>query len=219
VKEKKNYIKPVRKIIVVTSSLKPDNEAGIITSMFIEGLSFLHLKKHKHTRKEIAALLTQIPSIYHPQIIIHQHYNLINQFTLGGLHIPRRKRKNLLFRMFILPKYKSQKPNIILTTSAHSISSSHSLPRYYTYIFFSSIFDSIFEHQLSGYKDKNKLYYYLSNTTRDIVAMGGINDKNILELKKEHIHSIALHSVIWAAENPVEKFRQIRDFWFNQENS
>jgi thiamine-phosphate pyrophosphorylase len=213
-KRKKSFQKPNRKIIVITSSLNPDNEAEIINSLFNEGLSFLHLKKHGQPKEKIIELLNRVETKYHPQIIIHQHYEMIKKFNLGGLHITRNKRKSFFFRIFRFPFYRSRLPNIILTASAHSIRSSHALPKYYSYTFFSSIFDSIYKHKISGYEDKNKLYYYLSNTTRDIVAMGGIDEKNILELKNEHIRSIALHGVIWSAKDPVEKFRQIRDIWF-----
>ena len=62
------------KLIVITSPTSVTNETQAITSMFEEGLDFLHIHKPTFSKKEIENFIQQIPAKYHKQISMHADF-------------------------------------------------------------------------------------------------------------------------------------------------
>nr|MBC8344179.1 thiamine phosphate synthase [Bacteroidota bacterium] len=111
--------KQAKKIIVLSSNHRVKDEAEIITELFEEGLTHLHLRKHGHPRHKVKDLLSNIPEKYHKQIILHSHLEMTRKFDVGGIHITRKKRKDWIFKYITLNKYKKRK-GFIFSTSYHS---------------------------------------------------------------------------------------------------
>ena len=199
-----------RKIIVLTSNHRVKNESEILTELFKEGLTHLHLRKHGYPVHKIADLIKRIPREYHKQIILHSHFELLKQFDLGGIHVTRNKRKNWYFKLFTLNKFKN-KPGFIITTSYHSTRKIEKSPRYYTYFFINSLFGSIGEGGKHSYKEPDKLREFLMVTKRDVVALGGIDLINIKSVPEIGFKSVGLHGAIWGFENPLERFIELRN--------
>lgn len=76
--------------IVITQPHFFEGEVERITLMFQSGLQRLHLRKPDSTADEVRALLKGIPAVYHGRIVIHEHFELLNEFLLGGIHLNRR---------------------------------------------------------------------------------------------------------------------------------
>lgn len=76
--------------IVITKPNIFKGEAEEITMMFQSGLECLHLRKPESAVDECRELLQAIPKAYHPRIVIHEHFELLQEFSLRGVHLNRR---------------------------------------------------------------------------------------------------------------------------------
>lgn len=70
-----------------------EGEADAITMMFQSGLLRLHLRKPGSTIDECRSLLRDIPEAYHNRIVIHDHFSLLDEFSLCGVHLNSRNPK------------------------------------------------------------------------------------------------------------------------------
>lgn len=148
------------------------NEAARITSYLEKGeLDLFHIRKPDWTREEMAALIGLIPEHLHPRLKIHDHFSLLRDFNLGGVHLNSR--------------------NPVPPAGARSVSISiHSLEELlalcgtcYDYVTLSPIFDSISK---PGYKspfpeDLSVLKPLLEG--KNVVALGGVTSEKFRELE------------------------------------
>jgi thiamine-phosphate pyrophosphorylase len=198
------------KIIVLSSNHRVKDEADIFTELFNEGMTHLHLRKHGYPRHKIEELIKKIPEKYHKQIVLHSHLELARKFNIGGIHVTRKKRKDWWFNMTVLSRYKKKK-DFILTTSYHSTRKIEKAPSYYTYFFINSLFGSIHKGGRHAYKEPDKLKEFLRVTNRDCVAQGGIDMINVKSVREIGFNSVGFHGALWGFDNPVEKFKELRD--------
>ena len=76
--------------IVITLPQFFDKEAEAIIQMFQSGLERLHLRKPECKIEKMRDLIKAIPACYHNRIVIHEHFNLLKEFDLCGVHLNRR---------------------------------------------------------------------------------------------------------------------------------
>ena len=62
-------------------------EDKILSMLFEEGLDSLHISKADSSPLYFERLLTLLPSEYHRKITLHQHFNMKDEFYLGGIHL------------------------------------------------------------------------------------------------------------------------------------
>lgn len=73
--------------IVITLPHFFEGEADAITLLFQSGLQRLHLRKPDSSIDECRQLLRDIPAVYHPRIVLHDHHQLVTEYTIGGVHL------------------------------------------------------------------------------------------------------------------------------------
>ncbi|MBQ0057112.1 MAG: bifunctional hydroxymethylpyrimidine kinase/phosphomethylpyrimidine kinase [Bacteroidales bacterium] len=76
--------------IVITRPQFTADEADAITAKFQSGLQRLHLRKPDSSIDDYRRLLSGIPACYHSRIVIHEHFQLLDEFSLCGVHLNRR---------------------------------------------------------------------------------------------------------------------------------
>lgn len=199
-----------RKLVVVSNNNKIKDESDIYISLFEEGLDCLHLRKYGYPRSKFLQIIEHIPQKYHKQIVLHAHYDLAKEMNLGGIHLIRDKRNNILFSLFQLGQYK-RIPEFTISTSYHSTHKIDEAPLFYSYFFLNSIFGSVLEGGKHSYKEPERIKDLLKRTKREIVPLGGIDLINIDMIKEMGFTSVGLHGAIWGFENPVERFCNLRD--------
>lgn len=99
----------------------------------------------------------------------------------------------------------------------HSLKELENCTEKYDYAFLSPIFDSISK---IGYKSKfdlREIKDFFKNRKEKIIALGGIDEDKIDIIKDLGFHGIALLGAIWQNENPVRKFKQVREKWQKKE--
>ena len=143
------------KLIVVTTPTFFVEEDKIITALFEEGLDILHLRKPETPAMYSERLLTLIPEKYHRRIVTHEHFYLKEEFNLMGIHLNARN-----------PKEPHDYAGHV-SCSCHSVEEVKNRKHFYDYVFMSPVYDSI-----------SKVNYYSK-----VMALGGINEDNLLEIK------------------------------------
>lgn len=75
------------KLVVITMPDFFADEAQCIEALFRNGLQYLHLRKPKASAEEYGALLRQIDPCYYDRIVLHDHFELLEEFPLKGVHL------------------------------------------------------------------------------------------------------------------------------------
>ena len=74
----------------ITSPEFLSGEAPFIGKLFSQGLDLLHLRKPKASLEAYKQLLLQIPEQWHSRIVLHEHFELAEEYKLHGIHLNRR---------------------------------------------------------------------------------------------------------------------------------
>ncbi len=175
------------KLIVITTPTFFIEEDKIITALFEEGLDTLHLRKPETSAMYCERLLTLIPSKYHRRIVTHEHFYLKEEFDLMGIHLNARNQKEP-------HDYDGH-----LSCSCHSTEEVKRKKHFYDYVFLSPIYDSI-----------SKVNHYSTYTPEElrqaqreriidqkVMALGGINEDNLLEIKDFGFGGAVVLGDIW----------------------
>lgn len=172
------------------------DELQVVTALFEAGLELFHLRKPGLSAIELDEYLASLPSKHHGKIVIHTHYSLTEKYSLKGIH--------------------SNEPveecyhDKLVSRSVHSFDEINSLPARYEYVFLGPVFDSISK---PGYKGKIGLHNAKESIKKSpvrIVALGGIDEKNIHSVNSAGFHGAALLGAVWQHSNPVNQFTKIR---------
>ncbi|MCH8318134.1 MAG: thiamine phosphate synthase [Bacteroidetes bacterium] len=212
------------KIIVISSQNQITNEHYVIEKLFDNGLEYFHLRKPAFSRSEMEKYINKIPEDYRKRVMIHSHPELINKYNLKGIHFNRRN-------PFDIELFDKEKNNILFSQSVHSLKEFETIVPELNYVILSPIFDSYSKKRykskfskeqlkefLSNYKKKNVLMcssvqvftntrtHEHTNTTVDVIALGGIDKNKIAEAYELGFDGIALLGTLW---NYFEKTRDI----------
>jgi thiamine monophosphate synthase len=189
------------KLIVITPEKNITGEAGIINNLFEAGLQVLHIRKHNHTRQEIKNLVSGIDKKFHPRIVLHQHYDLLNEYTLKGAHLPENRR---------IEGDTSGIKNII-STSFHKLLDITRERSTFEYAFFSPVFKSISKKGHESSVDLPTLKtFFQTKPPFPIIALGGINEKTILQAKEAGFNGAACIGDVWENPAPLDQFKKLQ---------
>lgn len=149
-----------------------DEAARITDHMEMGEVDLFHIRKPDWTRDETAALISLIPEHLHDRLKIHDHFSLLRDFNLGGVHLNSR--------------------NLVPPSGAKSVSKSlHSLEELvascgtcYDYVTLSPIFDSISKpcYKSPFPEDLSVLRPLLDG--KNVVALGGVTPEKFPVLER-----------------------------------
>ncbi len=176
------------KLILVTTPTYFIEEDKILTALFEEGLDLLHLCKPSTAPMFAERLLTLIPAQFHKRIVVHGHFYLKQEFGLKGIHLSERNNQ-------VPEKYKGHISSTCKTLD--EISSKKSSNDYL-------IFNPVFENE-SGECGISEILpkQILRNANKmgiidkRVIAFGGINEKNISEIKELGFGGAAIMNSLW----------------------
>jgi len=185
-------------MIVITKPSTIINEISIIESLFEEGLSLLHIRKPDFSELEMAQFIHTIRLEFRSNLVLHSHHQLAEDFGISRIHFSEKNRRNI---------FSISSDQKILSTSTHSIEDFNSLKNDFDYAFLSPVFTSISKE---NYHPKTNLFEALKRRTNHkikVIALGGIDAKNIKETLENGFDDIALLGTIWNNENPIKQFK------------
>lgn len=198
------------KLIVVTTPTFFVEEDKIITALFEEGLDLLHLRKPETSAIYSERLITLIPGKYHHRIVTHEHFYMKEEFNLMGIHLNVRN-----------PKEPHDYGGHV-SCSCHTFEELRLKKHFYDYVFLSPVYDNV--SPLNAYP------VFTPEQLRDgqrerlidnkVMAAGGVNEDNLLEVKDFGFGGAVLLNDIWSRFHPqtdhdyravIEHFKRLRE--------
>ncbi len=179
----------------------------ICAALEADELTTIHLRKPRATEIEVAKLLRQIPHKLHSRIVLHDHFALLDEFELQGIHLNRRHPTPPA-------EYCGQ-----LSCSCHSIEEIRALKRCgklsneIEYAFLSPIFSSISKR---GYESQFTLQQLAEAhdegvIDKDVVALGGITPQNMERALRCGFGGVAVLGYLWQEWNEESTRRCIKE--------
>lgn len=174
------------RLIAITPDGAAAGEEEVINRLFEEGLEVLHLRKPQPGEAYVRELLCRIDAAFHGRIVIHDHFGLIGDFGLKGVHLNRRN---------------SAAPatgGISVSCSCHSFDDLRAAATR-DYAFLSPIFDSISK---PGYGKAYTHEELIGARRRGLInekvyALGGV-DENTIPLAAEYgFGGVAVLGALW----------------------
>lgn len=180
----------MKQLIAITRPEIFAEEAPLLESLFEKGLERLHIRKPQSEAKEVEKLLKAINPAYYPRIALHDHFELAEDYGLGGVHLNSRNPQ-------APASFKGR-----VSRSCHSIEELAAYPQL-DYLFLSPIFPSISK---AGYGkgfpiDFMKEAAQKGLITPRVVALGGISTETIPQLRDIPFGGFAVLGALWG-ENP-----------------
>ena len=175
------------KWITITSPEFLSGEATFISKLFLQGLDLLHLRKPEASLEAYKQLLLQIPEQWHSRIVLHEHFELAEEYKLHGIHLNR--------RCSVVPNaYHGS-----ISCSCHTIEEVITQKDSKNYVFLSPIFDSISKVGYHAAFSPTSLKQAAVENVIDekVIALGGITANNIPLVKEWHFSGVALLGDIW----------------------
>ncbi|MBR5855870.1 MAG: thiamine phosphate synthase [Bacteroidales bacterium] len=190
------------RIIAITSPKAVENEAAIIKRLLAERADFVHIRKplseffpdadsdlcdRYYIVEYISTILEKLTAEERNRIIIHDYYELYEEFSLKGCHINKNIER--------LPAgYKGFR-----TRSCHSLEEIEKYKKEFDYLFLSPIFDSISK---PGYKSAFSKDLLLKAAEKGIidekvVALGGVTPDKIPFLEELNFGGAAMVGALW----------------------
>ena len=198
-------------LVLISRSKGIHPETNLVTKMFDLGLSKFHLRKPGFSSSMMKEYLSQIPEHYWKKIVIHSKHLLAAKHPVGGVHFTKKDRNNQL-RLWLLEQYlRKTRPDLIYTTSFHSLESLTDEKRKYTYVFLSPVFNSISKSNYQGRFDDRNVDVFLKKVKQNVYALGGIDTNKVAPIFNMGFKGMAVHGSIWKSEDPVEKFEEIKN--------
>lgn len=165
-------------------------EDTIISALFEEGLDSFHLRKPNTEPIYSERLLTLIPQQWHNRIVVHDHFYLVDEFGLRGVHLSEKHHT--------LP----QNYHGTCSRSCHSLEELQQR-RNLDYVFLSPVFDSI------TYPDRHAAYTpaQLHDATRQglidrkVMAAGGVNSETLPLLSDYGFGGAVILGDLWTRFN------------------
>ena len=176
-------------MILITEPDFISDEEKFINTFFAEGLEILHLRKPEATALEMHDLLLKIDQQFHSRIMIHSHYELLENFQLSGLHFTGKSKGQI---------QNYEKIRCKKSLAVHELSELRDIDNSIDYVLLSPLFPSISKSVYSKLWNFDSLKTELSlQRNFKVVALGGITLNNVKQVKELGFDNFAILGSIW----------------------
>ncbi|WP_348822563.1 thiamine phosphate synthase [Flavobacterium aestuarii] len=190
-------------MIVITNPIPIANEISTIHSLFENGLELLHVRKPNFSEEDMITFITEIKSDLRKRLVLHNHHQLASVFGINRIHFSESERKKIDRSALETCRTKG----FHLSASVHSIEDFNALENVFEYAFLSPVFPSISK---TNYSSKTDLFEAVKNRTNyatKLIALGGIESKNIKQTLENEFDDAVLLGAIWNQNNPIGNFK------------
>jgi len=200
------------KPIVICYPTQLDKEIEAINALFAAGLEVLHVRKPAYSEAEMVAFIDSVDAQYQDRIVVHSHLAIVEPKGLRGVHFTS-------YNRHLIDDY-SDKP-LPKSISVHSMSELINLSESFNYALLSPVFESISKEGYGPAIDQSVLKNYLEkNHDVPVLALGGIDHKNVDVAKELGFDGVVLHGHLWAqfekdsdVDGVVERFKEVTEKW------
>lgn len=175
------------KIIVISHPYWIEKENEAMRILFENGLEYFHLRKPDATKYAYRVFLEKINPDFHKHIIIHNHFELINEYKIKGVHLNSKAEEY----SFMFSKHKSR--------SCHSFKEIIEYKAFFDYLFLSPVFDSISKHNYkAGFLTQDLERASKKNIIDNkVIALGGVDPTIVNQIIKWNFGGIAVLGFLW----------------------
>ncbi|NJK97818.1 MAG: thiamine phosphate synthase [Bacteroidales bacterium] len=176
--------------IVLSYHLKLFKEESVITGMLQNGLSHFHLRKPDLNINEYRKIIELIPAEFHKRIVLHSHFELLNEFDLKGYYITSSERGVVA----------EPQGNHIRSTFANSFDELENLDGKYDYFLMGPIFKSISKPNLTvKFNHEYLRSEFNSRQLRSkVLAIGGIRENSTEMAINYGFDGVVILGAVWA---------------------
>ena len=195
------------KLIIISSPGEIPDERENVIALFRAGLKIFHLRKPGKSKAMLRKWMGGIPARYHSRIVLHSQHSLVNEFNVRGIHFTEKARKK---------DRGIRNKKLKYSASLHAVMDVFLCRNAYDYVFISPVFNSISKKDLESKFELEILarffseYCALPGKNTEVIALGGVNEKNILKVFNAGFHGAALLGAIWQSSDPVKSFLKVR---------
>ncbi len=184
-------------MIVITNPTAVPNEISIIHSLFVEGLTLLHIRKPDYSERALKQFLTAIGLEVANRLVLHSHHHLANEYGINRFHLSKKQRNTSLIES-----------DGIYSTSTHSIEEFNDLNQNFQYAFLSPIYKSISKPDYDSKINHFQTLKQRTNFKTKLIALGGLSSENIQKTIANGFDDAALLGTLWNSSNPLENFKK-----------
>ncbi len=200
------------KPIVICYPTKLEKEVEAINALFEAGLEILHVRKPAYSADEMAAFIESIDTKYHNRLVVHSHLAMVEPKGLRGVHFTS-------YNRHLIDDYSNKA--LPKSISVHSMSEVINLSESFDYALLSPVFESISKEGYGPAIDQAILKKFLAKIHDvKVLALGGIDHKNVDVAKELGFDGVALHGHLWAQfetdgdiEGVVQRFKEVTEKW------
>lgn len=176
-------------LIAITPQDVRHDEARQIATILDGGATFVHLRHPGATYSDMKRIIEDIPQRYHSRLRLHGHFELLDEFNLGGIHLNSRcPQAPLLYHGSV-------------SRTCHSVEEVNEAAQYVDFVTLSPICNSISK---PGYEGAFTHEQLSSLPLGKVVALGGITPGHISELKQYPFIGYAVLGYLWEAQTTDE---------------
>lgn len=202
--------------VVLSPPQNIEDEEILVSHLLEEGLEYFHLRKPDADEQTHINYLRQIPLRYHGNIVLHSHFHLMQSYAIRGIHFGAR---NISLLHEYLP-YNCHKS----ISLHHPTEIDDAQQKNFSYAFFSPVFTSISKNNYHPQYTISSLnqYYTEKAFTLPLIALGGICQTNIDQLKDSCFSGIAIMSALWdvfqqeGTHAAIRYFKSTQNTWQRQ---
>lgn len=180
-------------IIISPDTITPQHIELIHAIPWSDALLY-HLRLPSAAKDDIAHILEDIDKHLYPFIVLHYHKETALKAGIRRIHISTDKKKEIS-----IPD-----TDLILSVSTHHVDEFNSLDADIAYAFISPVYPSISKEGYQATAEfKIHNIQHRSNFNSKMIALGGITEYNISELKALGYDDVALCGYIWQHPDPL----------------
>ena len=191
----------MKNIIIISSPEFIKSEHRKIVALFNAGLQQFHIRKPEFSDFDMINYIGQIPKKYHRFLVLHSHYYLAKDFKLKGIQVGQNRMKEALPYLsdFEYCGY-----------SAHSFDEIEEHQSTYSHFFISPVFNSISKPSYTSNFTLEELNQFSKRKPDlNLIALGGIDEKSIEQIKHIAFSAYALLGAVWQSEEPESIFEKL----------
>ncbi len=178
--------------LVITPSKVGAHEISVAQKLFEHGLHLLLLRLPHQPREAYAHFIEGIASEYRQYIIISEHYELLEKYTLGGIYIPANKKE------FIgIPPLKREQLLITAIHKGDEIAVLKGMQRPPDFVLLSPVFDSISKESYPSRYHTENMEAIITDCTYPLLALGGITPQRAILCASMGFDGVAILGDIW----------------------
>ncbi len=173
--------------IAITPEEPLPDESSRINRMLQSGrFTHIHLRHPAASRREMLEIIEGVDQRFHSRLRLHGHFDLVNEFNLGGLHLNR--------RCPAAPPYYSG----LLSRSCHSMAElSKAAGAAMEYATLSPVFDSLSKPGYRAAFSSADLQAVKELSPFPVIALGGVTPLTVPQLKPYGFAGYAMLTAAW----------------------